>query len=370
MHASAAPVYAANPMDANARHRWKIHLVCLLAFAWLVCAKHLTSLKLRGLNTNPTGPSASWHLAREIIKDFSMSQKLIHVSLDNGDTALFLNGLVVHSLDANQEGESPLELGKTLSRALGEPLHDCTWKTPITEDWNWHEDVYAHLPVDLNDRAEATVSNVEVKHWACYGLSGTHNTHEMSVDDQRKFNGQLYLDLSTLGGHIDDMLSVTVEVNSNPLNGIDQVPCIHVHFDADALAFSLFKVGDRILMRPETHTSISGFQHQVGGVKEQLYWVDNNHRQSLFAKSPESALVREINMADLFEYEIPDQLPEWTWLEKNASFLHKDNGKSAGVWEMMLNLSKSLEDIPESLRFDIEQARREGVQFLWFHQGT
>ena len=67
---------------------------------------------------------------------------------------------------------------------------------------------------------------------------------------------------------------MTMEVGTNPLNGLDQVACAHVHFDGDSLAMSLFKIGDKILMRPETDVSIRPFYQEVNGRSEQLYWID------------------------------------------------------------------------------------------------
>ena len=61
-----------------------------------------------------------------------------------------------------------------------------------------------------------------------------------------------------------------MEVNSSPLGDATDVPCAHVHFDSDALAFSLFKIGNRVLMRPENGVTIEPFQH--GG--DRMFWID------------------------------------------------------------------------------------------------
>lgn len=117
-------------------------------------------------------------------------------------------------------------------------------------------------------------SSVEVRYWDSYNSPSCVNTHQMDIDDQRQTNGQLYVDLGALEGNPDDLLSVTLEVNTNPLNGIDHVPCAHVHFDADNLAVSLFKIGNRILVRPETQVTIEPFQQTAYGVLETLYWIE------------------------------------------------------------------------------------------------
>ena len=124
--------------------------------------------------------------------------------------------------------------------------------------------------------ADLTTHSVPVKYWDCYNSEyATANTHQFDVDDQRKTNGQMYMDLGALEGNPDDMMCVTMEINTNPLNGIDHVPCAHVHFDRDALAVSLFKIGDKILVRPEANVSIEPVQGEVHGVRESLYWIDN-----------------------------------------------------------------------------------------------
>jgi hypothetical protein len=117
----------------------------------------------------------------------------------------------------------------------------------------------------------ARSQSVPVKHWECYGANGTSAfTHQVDIDDQRVSNGQLYLTVGALGGDADDLLSATAEVNTNPENGVDQVPCLHIHFDSDALAFSAFKVNDKILLRLEAGVSIDAFDSPAG----RLYLVE------------------------------------------------------------------------------------------------
>lgn len=117
-------------------------------------------------------------------------------------------------------------------------------------------------------------SSVQVRHWDCYNDPTGVNTHRMGVDDQRQCNGQLYVDVGALEGNLDDFLAINVEIHVNPLNGIDHVPCAHVQFDGDNLAVSLFKIGNRILMRPETQVSVESFQQAVRGTQKTLYWIE------------------------------------------------------------------------------------------------
>ena len=117
-------------------------------------------------------------------------------------------------------------------------------------------------------------NSVKVKHWDAYSDQEHGATHQIDILDQRASNGQAFLTVGALEGDVDDMLSATAEVNTNPLNGIDHVPCVYVHFDADNLAVSLFKLGPKILVRTENGVSINAFSGDVGGRPEKLYWID------------------------------------------------------------------------------------------------
>lgn len=80
--------------------------------------------------------------------------------------------------------------------------------------------------------------------------------------------------------------------------------------------------------------------------------------------------VREVLMQEIVgDYETPDQVPEWVWVERNASFNHVQNGR-AGVWEFVLNLSRTFEDVPERLQPVVNAARNDNMSYLIFHQGT
>lgn len=87
------------------------------------------------------------------------------------------------------------------------------------------------------------------------------------------------------------------------------------------------------------------------------------------------AEVAEVTMQDCVgEYETPDEVPEWKWVEENSSFAHKDNGKW-GVWEFVLNMARfTSEDhpiiVPAKLVATIKRAQAAGMQYIIFHQGT
>lgn len=79
--------------------------------------------------------------------------------------------------------------------------------------------------------------------------------------------------------------------------------------------------------------------------------------------------VASIMMQDIVgPYDVPADVPEWAWVQTNASFVHRDNGTD-GVWDYMVNVTRSLEGAPKRLRAVLELARRQGVSLLLFHQG-
>jgi hypothetical protein len=80
--------------------------------------------------------------------------------------------------------------------------------------------------------------------------------------------------------------------------------------------------------------------------------------------------IGSVMMSDIVgEYKTPDQVPEWDWVQKEASFAHARNGDS-GIWEFMLNLSRDFQGTPNSLELLIAEARQKNIAYLLFHQGT
>ncbi|MFL1449217.1 hypothetical protein ACI77O_12550 [Pseudomonas tritici] len=112
------------------------------------------------------------------------------------------------------------------------------------------------------------VQSVQVKHWNDYGgNSDKAFTHQIDIEDQRISNGQCYFTVGAVEGNVDDLLSASMEVNTDPVNGVDLVPCMHVHFDSDALAFTAFKVNDKIVVRLEHGVTLD----QIAGQDANLY---------------------------------------------------------------------------------------------------
>jgi hypothetical protein len=115
-------------------------------------------------------------------------------------------------------------------------------------------------------------TGIGVKCWDAYHTEGVANSHWFDIGDQRETCGQAYMAIRTLEDRLNDILSVTMEINTSPMDNSDHLPCVHVHFDNDSLAMSLFKIGGRILVRPEAGTSIQSMN--VNGYGEKLYWLE------------------------------------------------------------------------------------------------
>ncbi|MDT8992828.1 hypothetical protein RQP54_18285 [Curvibacter sp. APW13] len=80
--------------------------------------------------------------------------------------------------------------------------------------------------------------------------------------------------------------------------------------------------------------------------------------------------VEDVMMQDIVgDYDTPDTVPEWAWVEAHASYRHRHNGED-GIWEFIVNLARHFDDVPEKLRPVIQSARKSGAAYLVFHQGT
>lgn len=121
----------------------------------------------------------------------------------------------------------------------------------------------------------ASQKSVPVEHWASaryrvdQGLVPVGGQKfEMEIEDRRETTGQLWVTTSAEGGSVDDMLAVCLEVNQlRPEDGDTQAA--HVHFDSDNLAFTIFKQGDRYLLRLETGVTLKQ-EHLADGA---IIWV-------------------------------------------------------------------------------------------------
>lgn len=196
--------------------------------------------------------------------------EIILAILSNQDAALFVNGTLVSTFDMAETETLAINTANKLAGALDTPVHRFDIDVPTDDDWNWN-DVYELLPATPTQK-----DSVPVRYWNAYSdpedKDATRHTHELSVDDQRQSNGQMYADFFAHGAPLESQFAVTLEISEDP-NG-NRVPCAHVHFDDNGLAFSLFKIGDKILLRPETDVALTFSQEVFNGIKESCYWVE------------------------------------------------------------------------------------------------
>lgn len=78
----------------------------------------------------------------------------------------------------------------------------------------------------------------------------------------------------------------------------------------------------------------------------------------------------EVNLVDEFEYDTPDELPEWRWISDVCSFAHKENGTEPGIWEEMVRVEKALADpqLPARLKPFFLKARAMSCKWVLFYQ--
>lgn len=94
---------------------------------------------------------------------------------------------------------------------------------------------------------------------------GNELNYEMEVTDQRASNGQLFVDIGVINGDVDDILAATFEINKLPGTEIE-TQTLHLHFDGDAVAVSIFKKGGSYIIRPEHNVTIHPIQLDTGAL--------------------------------------------------------------------------------------------------------
>lgn len=126
--------------------------------------------------------------------------------------------------------------------------------------------------------------------------------------------------------------------------------------------------------------SIGQAQEQIARLNGHLSWnvaLSATRQKRRDAPLP---LVSEINVTDYIEYDQPEEVPEWRWIAREASFAHTGNGVSQGCWEFMVRAS-TLRNIlnapsvdnayapPASLRGAVLRALADNPTWVLFHQG-
>ncbi|MBK3779871.1 hypothetical protein G3A43_06360 [Paraburkholderia aspalathi] len=255
-----------------------------------------------------------------------MRTQLILARSTSGCAALFVNQSVVAEANSTAEIDKLVDTAaRKLAAALGVPLVECTVDAPADGNWVW-SDLYALLPpvaeqidkagfvvygwredwrepdtqrgpgeyademcfdimlpkpgtpyfvlAPLHEVRAETTTSVLVKQYNAYECElPTDDTHQLEIVDSRQASGQARLVLGALDGEIGDFLDVLMEVNLCPLDGLTPVQCLQVHVDADDPVISLFKVGERILVRPNTGVKVESEVIDCSGQPETVFWL-------------------------------------------------------------------------------------------------
>lgn len=104
-------------------------------------------------------------------------------------------------------------------------------------------------------------SQVEVEHWdsRSYGGEGTDGAGGevfiLGTLDRRGASGQFDVTMAPADGDTDDLLYAMFEVNRLP-GSKDDSQCLHIHFDSENLAMSVFKQGNKFILRPENGVTV------------------------------------------------------------------------------------------------------------------
>lgn len=130
----------------------------------------------------------------------------------------------------------------------------------------------------------------------------------------------------------------------------------------------------RAILAPEEVDLVSYCQQICGGGNcgpgpVCMYGIDCETEMPVSLHAPISGMA-EIDMTSIVgDYDAPGDVEEWRWIQSVASFAHRSNGLEPGVWEFVVNLAMTLDDIPPRLAPALDDARRKGADYVLFHQG-
>lgn len=166
------------------------------------------------------------------------------------------------------------------------------------------------------------------------------------LDKNASYEGHMF---ETFGKELD---FVRAAFNKNPLTVWTIMDC-----DGNPVICQGYHFVDRIGYLITTVPALADTEYIIEGELEDV--INNGDIES----------TASVNMTDFFDYDTPDELKEWSWIQANASFQHIHNGES-GVYEFVINMSKTFEDIPPTLQQHIAEAKTKRIAYLIFHQGT
>ena len=114
------------------------------------------------------------------------------------------------------------------------------------------------MPETTSSQDQVQPDIVPVSHWETTEYKGDMPVGErflMEVVDKRKQSGQLFVDVGAEDGDIDDILTASFEISNLP-GSRTHTQAMHLHFNDDEMAMTVFKQGDKYILRPETNVTI------------------------------------------------------------------------------------------------------------------
>jgi hypothetical protein len=209
-----------------------------------------------------------------------MSVKLILVHTDSDCHVLFANqDVILDNLAPGGNLRQVENAARQLSKVLGVPLIECD--VEADGDGNWEApDLYALIPADhkLDDGSK---SEVPVRHWDEYfwdangPIHSDENTHVFAINDRRKSKGIAQLAIGTPDTQEgSDLLDVMMEVGTSPLDNTSHVPTMHVNLRGDAQLASLYRIGNRVLVMPNTGVTVTPSTVDVEGRAAAALWIE------------------------------------------------------------------------------------------------
>lgn len=206
-----------------------------------------------------------------------MTSNVLLVETESGmSAALFVNGKLVMTLSELSSIAKLAEKANALAEALQVKPLRCVLPDPLTPNWAW-QDMFSQASL----QAALAATTVRVAHWEAYEGDITNpppaESHDFQIIDLRAVGGKARMMLSDISNQ-DDMLDVYLEATSHPAKPSKTVACAHVHIDLDDALFSVYKIGPRVLLRPNTDVRLESETLELNGSRETVYWLEDSNK--------------------------------------------------------------------------------------------
>ncbi|WP_131421437.1 hypothetical protein [Comamonas thiooxydans] len=290
------------------------------------------------------------------------------------------NQAFTYQASANQAkgqlGPGKVQTHQPVCKQCGSTLHGayCSDQSCTFSDWPQF--------VDRDDVRVFATDEVEDK----YGIKKHQQTVDSDTDPQGKVKKYAYGSWDHLFGPGKRATNCRIVIDLEESKLIAAQEWTGLKFE-DVLSERLEDLSESVIEVNEAHKDLTSWYSVLTDVKPA--WADGGNVQEMGGQKTTSDLssvddrafpevlpgatsleIQEIMMQDIVgDYDDPEKVPEWKWVENNASFAHVQNGTS-GIWEFVLNLACEMKDIPERLRPVILKAQADGMAYLMFHQGT